>query len=278
MNTMLSPAGLGEAAAPARALEGRVAIVTGSTSGIGLGIAEALAVAGASVVLNGFGDAAQIAETCRRLSEAHRVPVRYDGANMAEPPQVTDMIERTRRAVGPVDILVNNAGIQHVAPIEEFPPAKWDAILAINLSAAFHAIRAALPAMKERGFGRIVNIASAHGLIASPFKSAYVAAKHGIVGLTKTVALEAAEHGVTCNAVCPGYVWTPLVAGQIAAQAKARGMSEEDVIRKVLLAEQPAKRFATVEEIAATTVFLCSAGAASITGVALPVDGGWTAH
>ncbi|MBK1659922.1 3-hydroxybutyrate dehydrogenase [Paracraurococcus ruber] len=278
MQTILSAAGLGGGMTAARPLQGRVAIVTGSTSGIGLGIAEALAGQGAAVVLNGFGDPAAIEATCRGLSAAHDVPVRYDGADMADAAAVAALVERTRRGVGPADILVNNAGIQHVAPIEEFPPEKWDAILAINLSAAFHAIRAALPGMKERGWGRIVNIASAHGLIASPFKSAYVAAKHGIVGLTRTVALEAAAHGITCNAVCPGYVWTPLVAGQIAQQAAARGLPEDEVIRQVFLAERPTRRFATIEEIAATTAFLCSAGAASITGVALPVDGGWTAH
>jgi 3-hydroxybutyrate dehydrogenase len=197
---------------------------------------------------------------------------------MSDPGAILDMVARVGRSFGPVDILVNNAGIQHVAPVEEFPPEKWDAILAINLSAAFHATRAVLPEMKRRGFGRIVNIASAHGLIASPFKSAYAAAKHGVVGLTKVVALEAAEHGVTCNAVCPGYVWTPLVEKQVEGQAKAHGISRDEVIRKVFLAEQPTKRFATVEEIAATVVFLCGEAANSITGVALPVDGGWTAH
>ena len=279
MTTILTPAGLApqEGRAP-RELEGRVAIVTGSTSGIGLGIAEALAARGAAVALNGFGDTAEIEATCRRLGETHDVPVRYDPANMADAEAVAALVERTRRAFGQVDILVNNAGIQHVAPIEEFPPEKWDAIVSINLSAVFHATRAALGAMKARGWGRIVNIASAHGLIASPFKSAYVAAKHGVIGLTKVTALEAAESGVTCNAICPGYVWTPLVAGQVAGQAKAHGLSEEEVVRKVFLAEQPTRRFATIEEIAATTAFLCSPGAASITGVALPVDGGWTAH
>jgi len=191
---------------------------------------------------------------------------------------VSRLVERTRRAFGPVDILVNNAGIQHVAPLEGFPPERWDAIVSINLSAVFHATRAVLGSMKEWRWGRIVNIASAHGLVASPFKSAYVAAKHGVLGLTKVTALEAAESGVTCNAVCPGYVWTPLVAGQVAAQAIAHRLSEEEVVRQVFLAEQPTRRFATVEEIAATVAFLCSPGAASITGVALPVDGGWTAH
>jgi 3-hydroxybutyrate dehydrogenase len=197
---------------------------------------------------------------------------------MASGEAVAALVERTRRAFGPVDILVNNAGIQHVAPPEEFPPERWDAIVSINLSAVFHATRAALGSMKERRWGRIVNIASAHGLVASPFKGAYVAAKHGVLGLTKVTALEAAESGVTCNAVCPGYVWTPLVAGQVAAQAIAHRLSEEEVVRRVFLAEQPTRRFASVEEIAATVAFLCSPGAASITGVALPVDGGWMAH
>jgi len=263
---------------PPRDLLGRAAIVTGSTSGIGLAIAEALAARGAAVVLNGLGDATAIAETVARLSHDHDSPIRHDPANMADGDAVAAMVERTVATFGSVDILVNNAGIQHVAPIEEFPTAKWDAILAINLSAVFHATRAALPHMRAKGWGRIVNIASAHGLIASPFKGAYVAAKHGVVGFSKVTALEAAEAGITCNAVCPGYVWTPLVAGQVADQARAHGLSEPEVIRQVLLAEQPNKRFATVEEIAGTVLFLCSSAAASITGVALPVDGGWTAH
>jgi 3-hydroxybutyrate dehydrogenase len=275
--TIMTSAGLARADAP-RPLDGKVAIVTGSTSGIGLGIATALAASGAMIVINGFGDPIEIENLCQVLGARHDVPVRYDDADMSSPTAILDMVERVGRSCGPVDILVNNAGIQYVAPLEEFPPEKWDAILAINLSAAFHATRAVLPEMKRRNFGRIVNIASAHGLIASPFKSAYVAAKHGIVGLTKVVALEAAEFGVTCNAVCPGYVWTPLVEKQVEGQAKAHGISRDEVIRKVFLAEQPTKRFATIEEVAGTTVFLCSESAASITGVALPVDGGWTAH
>jgi len=275
--TIMTSAGLARTAAP-RPLDGKVAIVTGSTSGIGLGIATALAASGAMIVINGFGDPIEIENLCQVLGARHDVPVRYDDADMSNPTAILDMVERVGRSFGPVDILVNNAGIQYVAPLEEFPPEKWDAILAINLSAAFHATRAVLPEMKRRNFGRIVNIASAHGLIASPFKSAYVAAKHGIVGLTKVVALEAAEFGVTCNAVCPGYVWTPLVEKQVEGQAKAHGISRDEVIRKVFLAEQPTKRFATIEEVAGTTVFLCSESAASITGVALPVDGGWTAH
>jgi 3-hydroxybutyrate dehydrogenase len=253
-------------------LSGKVALVTGSTSGIGLAIARAFASAGAKVMLNGFGDAGEIDRLKAELGSCH------DGADLGDPAAIERMLAHCADELGPPDILVNNAGIQHVAPVEEFPPEQWDSIIAINLSAAFHAIRAALPGMKARGWGRIVNIASAHALVASPFKAAYVAAKHGVLGLTRTVALEAAEHGVTCNAVCPGYVWTPLVAGQIAQQARARGVTEEAVIREVFLAEQPTRRFATVEEIAAATVFLCGSGAASVTGVALPVDGGWTVH
>ena len=277
MIKMMQSAGLARSD-DARALEGRVAVVTGSTSGIGLGVASTLAEAGAMIVLNGFGDPHEIETLCHVLGARYDVPVRYDDADMSRPDAILDMIERTGRAFGPVEILINNAGIQHVAPIEDFPPEKWDAILAINLTAVFHATRAVLPDMKRRGWGRIVNIASAHGLIASPFKGAYVAAKHGVVGFTKVTALEAAQDGVTCNAVCPGYVWTPLVEKQVDAQAQAHGISREAVIRDVMLAEQPTKRFATVEEIAGTVRFLCSAAAASITGVALPVDGGWTAH
>lgn len=277
MNSIMTAGGLARNDAP-RALDGKVAVVTGSTSGIGLGIANALAAQGAMIVLNGFGDQDEIRMLCHALGARYDVPTCYDGADMSDPAAVANMIERVRRTFGPVDLLVNNAGIQHVAPIEDFPVQKWDAILAINLSAAFHAIRAALPDMKQRGFGRIVNVASAHGLIASPFKSAYVAAKHGVVGLTKVVALEAAEHGITCNAVCPGYVWTPLVEKQVEGQAKAHGISRDDVIRTIFLAEQPNRRFTTVEEIAGTVAFLCGADAASITGIALPVDGGWTAH
>src|SRR3954467_12671388 len=242
MTSIMTPAGLSALAGPARGLEGRVAIVTGSTSGIRLGIAEALAAGGAAVVLNGFRPAAEIAAACQRLAEMHDVPVRHEAADLARPEEIAALVERTARAFGPCDILVNNAGIQHVAQIEDFPPGKWQAILDIDLSAAFHAMRAALPRMKARRFGRIVNIASAHGLVASPFKSAYVAAKHGLVGLTKVAALEAAESGVTCNAVCPGYVWTPLVAGQVAQQAIAHGLSEEEVVRKIFLAEQPNRR------------------------------------
>ena len=258
-------------------LDGKVAIVTGSTSGIGLGIAEAFAGAGAGVVLNGFGDAAAIEATRSGVASRHGVKVTYSGADMSKPAAIAGMVADAIRDHGKVDILVNNAGIQFVAPIDEFPEAKWDAILAINLSSAFHATKAVLPGMKQRKWGRIINVASAHGLVASAFKSAYVAAKHGVVGLTKVTAMETAEDGITCNAICPGYVWTPLVQKQIPEQAKAHGMSEEEVVRKVLLANQPNKRFATVEEMGALAVFLCSQGAASMTGAALPVDGGATA-
>jgi 3-hydroxybutyrate dehydrogenase len=264
--------------APQRNLDGHNAIVTGSTSGIGLGVAGALAARGANVMLNGFGPEQEIEETRAGLMRAHDVMVTYSGADLSRAENVTAMVESARAEFGQIDILVNNAGIQHVAPIEDFPPEKWDAVLAIDLSAAFHATRAVFADMKARGWGRIVNVASAHGLIASPFKSAYVAAKHGIVGLAKVIALEGAEAGVTCNAVCPGYVWTPLVEKQIDDQARSHNIPRDEVIRDVLLKQQPNKRFATVEEIGALTAFLCSADAQSITGTALPVDGGWTAH
>jgi 3-hydroxybutyrate dehydrogenase len=263
---------------PSRGLEDRVAIVTGSTSGIGLAIASELAEQGAAVVINGLGDRAEILARCHDMSMLHDVAVEYDDADMSDGRAIAAMVERTTSTLGAPDVLVNNAGIQHVAPVDAFPPEKWDAIIAINLSAVFHAVRAALPGMRQAGWGRIVNIASAHGLIGSPFKSAYVAAKHGVVGLTKVVALETAEQGITCNAVCPGYVWTPLVEKQIAAQAAAHGLSNEDVIQKVLLAEQPNKRFATVEEIAGIVAFLCGPFAGSITGTTIAADGGWTAH
>ncbi|HEY0419192.1 MAG TPA: 3-hydroxybutyrate dehydrogenase [Acetobacteraceae bacterium] len=277
MNSIMQAAGLARKDPP-RALEGRVAVVTGSTSGIGLAIATALAEHGAMIVINGFGDPDEIGMLTHALGSRHDVPVRYDDADLSRPDAVADMIERSSRAFGPVDVLVNNAGVQHVGPIDDYPPEKWDLILAVNLSAVFHATRAVLPGMKKRGWGRIVNIASAHGLVASPFKGAYVAAKHGVVGFTKVTALEAAESGVTCNAVCPGYVWTPLVEKQVAAQATAHGISREEVVRKVFLAEQPTRRFATVEEVAGTVRFLCGPDAGSITGTAIPVDGGWTAH
>ncbi|MBI3434662.1 MAG: 3-hydroxybutyrate dehydrogenase [Proteobacteria bacterium] len=261
-----------------KSLKGKVSLVTGSTSGIGLGIARALAAAGSAVVLNGFGKPAEIAATQYELSDRFNVPVEYSGADMSDPDSIAQMMHKTLKTFGRVDILVNNAGIQHVAPLHEFPPAKWDAVLAINLSSAFHTIRLALPAMVANKWGRVINIASAHGLVASAFKSAYVAAKHGMVGLTKVVALETAELGITSNAICPGYVYTPLVEAQIEGQAKAHKIPREQVVREILLAQQPNKRFASVDELGALTVFLASDAAASITGVALPVDGGWTAH
>jgi len=261
-----------------RLLEGKVSIVTGSTSGIGLGIARALAAAGSGVILNGFGRPDEIAHAQEDISTAFGVPALYSPADMTIPETISAMIQMALDRFGRIDVLVNNAGIQHIAPIDEFPVEKWDAVLAINLSSAFHTMRMALPAMRRNKWGRIVNIASAHGLVGSPFKSAYVAAKHGIVGLTKVVALETAEQGITCNAVCPGYVYTPLVEAQIEGQAKAHGIPRDEVIRDVLLAQQPNKRFATVEELGALVVFLASDAAASITGAALPVDGGWTAH
>jgi 3-hydroxybutyrate dehydrogenase len=261
-----------------RNLEGRTAIVTGSTSGIGLGVAEALAMRGATVVLNGLGDARQIEMTRASLASLYETDVLYHGADLSKAMEVEQMVEFAARKAGGVDILVNNAGIQFVSKIEEFPSAKWDAILAINLSSVFHAVRAALPAMRARGFGRIVNIASAHGLVASPFKSAYVAAKHGVIGLTKTIALETAESGITCNAICPGYVWTPLVEKQIEEQAAVHRIPREKVITDVLLKAQPNKRFATVEEIGALTAFLAGPFGQGITGAALPVDGAWTAQ
>jgi 3-hydroxybutyrate dehydrogenase len=257
-------------------LSGRVALVTGGGTGIGFGIASCLAAAGATVAIASRkpehleSAATQLRESGARVSTVE--------TNVREPEGVARMISHVTDEHGRLDILVNNAGIQHVAPVTEFPPAKWDQILAINLTSAFHTIRLALPAMRAGGFGRIVNIASAHGLVASPYKSAYVAAKHGIVGLTKTIALEVAEEPITCNAVCPGYVATPLVEKQIDQQAVAHGISREKVVRDVLLAQQPNKRFATVEEMGALVVFLASTAAASITGTAIPVDGGWTAH
>ena len=258
--------------------DGKTALITGSTSGIGLGIAQKLAHEGANIILNGFGDTLEIETLRAGLAAQHGVTVHYDGADMSRPEAIAAMMERGIAEFGCIDLLINNAGIQHVAPVDEFPLAKWDAIIAINLSSAFHTTRAALPAMKRRGWGRIVNIASAHALVASPYKSAYVAAKHGIAGFTKTAALEVAEAGITVNAVCPGYVRTPLVEKQIPDTAKARGISEEEVIRDVLLHAQPTKKFVTVEQVAALTAFLCSDDGASITGAVLPVEGGWTAQ
>jgi 3-hydroxybutyrate dehydrogenase len=274
MNIQLKSQG----ATAARPLTGKVSLVTGSTSGIGLGIARALAAAGSAVVLNGFGVAAEIAKARDQLAAEFDVAVGYSAADMTRPEAIAEMIASTLNEHGRLDVLVNNAGIQFVAPLDQFPIEKWDAILSINLSSAFHTTRLALPAMRQNKFGRIINIASAHGLVGSPFKAAYVAAKHGIVGLTKVAALETAEDGITCNAICPGYVYTPLVEAQIDSQAKAHGISREKVIHDVLLAQQPNKHFASVEELGALTVFLASDAAASITGIALPVDGGWTAH
>ena len=259
-------------------LKGKSVIVTGSTSGIGLGIARGFAAQSCNIMLNGFGDGAQIEKLRAALATEHKVTVVYSSADMSKPLEVAAMVDQVGRRFGSVDVLVNNAGIQHVAPLEEFPIEKWDQILAINLSAAFHAMRVALPGMKSRKWGRIINVASAHGLVASPFKSAYVAAKHGLVGLTKTVALETAGTGVTCNAICPGYVLTPLVEKQIEDQSKGRNISREAAINDVILERQPSKEFVKVDEIAALAVFLAGDDAASITGAAYSIDGGWTAQ
>jgi 3-hydroxybutyrate dehydrogenase len=254
------------------------AIVTGSTSGIGLGMAEAFAKAGMNVMLNGFGDPGEITAIRNRLAGEHGVQVGFNGADMTKPAEIGALFQMAEEMFGGVDVIVNNAGIQHVAAVEDFPPEKWDAIIAINLSSAFHLIRHAIPAMKQRNWGRIINIASAHGLVASPFKSAYVAAKHGIVGLTKSVALEVAEHGITVNAICPGYVLTALVEKQIADQAKARGITEDQAKHDLFLAAQPTRQFVSTQQIAALALFLCTDAAASMTGAALPIDGGWTAQ
>ena len=259
-------------------LNGKTALVTGSTSGIGLGIARAFARQGANVILNGFGDAKEIEALRLSIATEHGVKVRYDGADLSKQAEIETMIAKALAEFGAIDILVNNAGIQFVAPVDEFPVDKWNAIIAINLTASFHTVRLALPQMKAKKWGRVINIASAHALVASPFKSAYVAAKHGIAGLTKTVALEVAEAGITMNAICPGYVWTPLVQKQIPDTAKARGITEDQVINDVLLHAQPTKKFVQIDEVAAFAVFLASDAAASITGAILPIDGGWTAQ
>jgi 3-hydroxybutyrate dehydrogenase len=259
-------------------LKGKNALVTGSTSGIGLAYARALAAEGANVTINGFGEAAAIEKERAGIEKDFGVKAAYSPADMTKPAQIADMIQTAERTFGSLDILINNAGIQHVAPIEEFPIEKWDQIIGINLSSAFHTIRAAVPGMKARKWGRIVNTASAHSLVASPFKSAYVSAKHGLAGLTKTVALEVATFGITANCISPGYVWTPLVEKQIPDTMKARGMTAEQVKRDVLLAAQPTKEFVTVEEVAALAIYLCSDAAKAITGANLSIDGGWTAE
>lgn len=259
-------------------LKGKSAVVTGSTSGIGLGIAEAFAAVGADVLLNGFGDSVEIDGVRRRLAEAYGIRVSYSAADMSKPTEIDDMIAQATRDLGSVDILVNNAGIQYTAPVREFPLERWDAIIAINLSAAFCAIRAVLPGMESRRWGRIINIASAHGLVASEHKAAYVAAKHGLLGLTKVVALETARAGVTCNAICPGWVLTPLVQKQIDDIAASEKLSIEEATAKLLEEKQPSLEFATPDEIGGLAVFLCSDAAAQIRGTALPVDGGWTAQ
>lgn len=259
-------------------LEGKTALVTGSTSGIGLGIARAFAAKGADVVLSGLASDDEVEALKKELSDLYSVKVGFSGANLTDPDAIEGMMGYVARDFGGADILVNNAGVQHVAPIEEFPVARWDLIISLNLSAAFHTTRMAITGMKQKGWGRIINTASAHALVASPFKSAYVAAKHGIAGLTKVVALEGAQHGVRCNAICPGYVYTPLVEGQVADTAKARGISEEEVKRDVLLAAQPTKEFVTTEQIGDLAVFLCSDGGASMNGSIIQMDGGWTAQ
>ena len=259
-------------------LKGKTAVISGSTSGIGLAYAKALAAEGAAVVLNGFGEAEAIEANRAALAQASGAAALYDPADMTQPDQIAAMIERAAKEIGSVDIVINNAGIQHVAPITEFPVEKWDAIIAINLSSAWHMMRAAIPHMRARGWGRIITTASAHSLVASPNKSAYVAAKHGVVGITKTVALEVATDGITANCISPGYVWTPLVENQIPDTMKARGMSREQVIDDVLLKAQPTKEFVTIEQVAALALFLCRDEAKSITGANLSVDGGWTAQ
>nr|MEA2799549.1 3-hydroxybutyrate dehydrogenase [Phenylobacterium sp.] len=259
-------------------LKSKTAVVTGSTSGIGLAIARAMAAEGANVLINGFGRPEDIEAARAAIESEFGVKAIYSPADMTKPAEIAGMIALAETTFGSVDVLVNNAGIQFVSPVEEFPIEKWDQILAINLSSAFHAIRAAVPGMKQRGWGRIISTASAHSLVASPFKSAYVAAKHGIAGLTKTVALELATHGVTVNCISPGYVWTPLVENQIPDTMKARGMTREQVINDVLLDSQPTKQFVTVDEVAAIAVFLCGDSAKQITGANLSVDGGWTAE
>jgi 3-hydroxybutyrate dehydrogenase len=258
-------------------MKGKVAIITGSTSGIGLGVAKKFASLGMNLVINGFGDAAEIDKTRSSIEKEFKVKVKYSSADVTKINQIEELFSLAKK-IGGVDVLVNNAGIQFVSPIDEFPIEKWEAIIQTNLLSAFYTTKSAIPVMKQKGWGRIINIASAHGLVASPFKSAYVAAKHGIIGLTKSVALEVAEKHITVNSICPGYVKTPLVLGQVAATAKARNITEEEVIKNVMLGPQYTKRFVTIEEVAAIAAFLCSDGASSITGSAISVDGCWTAH
>ncbi len=257
-------------------LKGKTALITGSTSGIGLGIAQAFAAEGVNIVLNGFGKKEDIDAAISGI-KGKGVKCLYNGADMTKPDQIVSMVHEAAKEMGAIDILINNAGIQHVAKIEEFPPEKWDAIIAIILSSSFHTIRTAVPYMKKQGWGRIINNASAHALVASPYKAAYVAAKHGLAGLTKTIGVELGENNITCNAICPGYVKTPLVDGQIADTAKARGITEEEVIRDVLLKAQWTKKFVTTDQIAKMALFLCSDAADNITGTTIAVDGGWTA-
>ena len=257
---------------------GQTALVTGSTSGIGKAIATRFAHDGANIVLNGFGNEDEIQAFREELAAECGVKVGYSGADLTDPDAIEGLMGYAARDFGGVDVLVNNAGVQHVAPIEDFPVAKWDLIIALNLTSSFHTIRMAMPGMKEKGWGRIINTASAHALVASPFKVAYVAAKHGIAGLTKTIALEGAEHGVRCNAICPGYVHTPLVDAQITDTAKARGITEEEVVRDVLLAAQPTKQFVTAEQVAAMASFLCSPAADQVNGALMQMDGGWVAQ
>ncbi|ESQ81290.1 3-hydroxybutyrate dehydrogenase [Asticcacaulis sp. YBE204] len=258
-------------------LSGKTALITGSTSGIGLAIARKLASKGAKIMLNGMGNPDDIEKIRLSIAAEFGVEVCFNGADLTKPDQIATLISDAHERLGGLDILVNNAGIQFVSPIEDFPIEKWDAIIALNLSSAFHTTRLSFKEMKAKGWGRIVNIASAHALVASPFKAAYVAAKHGIAGLTKTIALEGAEHGITCNAICPGYVLTPLVEKQIPDTAKARGITEEEVVKNVLLAAQPTKKFVETDDIAELVVFLCSDAGRSITGSLQSIDGGWTA-
>lgn len=257
-------------------IKGKTALITGSTSGIGLGVARGLAAAGANIVMNGLGDTDEIEQHRKELA-SNNIKAVYHGADMTKPEEISDMVQYAEAEFGLIDILFNNAGIQHVSKIEEFPQEKWDAIIAINMSSSYHTIRAALPKMKDKGWGRIINLVSAHGLVASPFKSGYVTAKHGVMGLTKTVALEVAQDGITCNAICPGYVYTDLIEGQIADTAKARNITEDEVVNDVLLKAQWTKRFVSIEQIAETAKFLCSDAADNITGTHISMDGGWTA-